>query len=244
LTAADSLHRTANATTVVTVTGAFAASVATNVSSGNAPLTVGFTASGANGTVPYTFDWSFGDGSPNGSGTAVSHTYLAPGVYTATLVATDGLGVQRLLPTTITVAAAPIPLATTLSLSNRTTNCPSASWLTEATAGASGGSPPYVDSWQFGDGSSAIVGPVVNHSFARGGTFLVNLTTTDANGTTAHASERITVTIPSCRTPVVPPAASAAPAWGSEWAYVAIGAAVVLAALAVVVVVWRRRRRA
>ncbi|MEZ5310389.1 MAG: PKD domain-containing protein [Microthrixaceae bacterium] len=56
---------------------------------GNAPLAVAF--SGSTSTVadsPGTYLWTFGDGA-SATGVNVSHTYTAPGNYTATLKVTD-----------------------------------------------------------------------------------------------------------------------------------------------------------
>ncbi len=39
-----------------------------------------------------TYSWTFGDGSPNGSGVATSHTFPGTGNYTVTLTVTDGWG--------------------------------------------------------------------------------------------------------------------------------------------------------
>jgi hypothetical protein len=50
-----------------------------------------FTAALAGGTEPITFTWDFGDGSPIFTGPVASHVY-APGVYTATLTATNSAG--------------------------------------------------------------------------------------------------------------------------------------------------------
>src|SRR5204862_6033771 len=48
---------------------------------------INFSAVSANAT---SFTWNFGDGSPNGTGASVHHTYAAPGSYTVTLTGTDG----------------------------------------------------------------------------------------------------------------------------------------------------------
>ena len=56
--------------------------------SGGAPLTVNFDAS-ASSDKDYTitsYAWDFGEGS-SGSGVTASHTYTAPGIYTAILTA-------------------------------------------------------------------------------------------------------------------------------------------------------------
>jgi hypothetical protein len=50
-----------------------------------------FTAALDGGSEPITFTWDFGDGSPIYTGTTASHQY-APGVYTATLIATNSAG--------------------------------------------------------------------------------------------------------------------------------------------------------
>ena len=57
---------------------------------GSAPLSVDFTGS-AEGMTPTSWDWDFGDGSAHGSGSAPTHVYSTPGVYTVSLSATDGV---------------------------------------------------------------------------------------------------------------------------------------------------------
>jgi glucose/arabinose dehydrogenase len=62
--------------------------------SGNVPLTVRFDASASTDADgdPLTYDWAFGDGSPNGSGVVVDHTYTTSGRFTAILTVHDGRG--------------------------------------------------------------------------------------------------------------------------------------------------------
>ena len=61
--------------------------------SGDAPLTVAFdaSASSAPGGSIVSYAWDFGDGS-SGSGVSASHTYEAPGTFTAVLTVTDTQG--------------------------------------------------------------------------------------------------------------------------------------------------------
>jgi hypothetical protein len=57
--------------------------------SGDAPLTVRFTAFPSGGTGSYDFQWQFGDGATATSRRA-AHTYLSPGVHPAALAVTSG----------------------------------------------------------------------------------------------------------------------------------------------------------
>ncbi len=68
------------------------AQAAANPMSGVAPLAVSFTGSASNGTPPYTFDWSFGDGSAHSSEQSPSHTYASAGTYPVTLTVHDSAG--------------------------------------------------------------------------------------------------------------------------------------------------------
>ncbi|MBI4261622.1 MAG: PKD domain-containing protein, partial [Actinobacteria bacterium] len=86
------------------------AAFAAGPTSGPAPLTVGFAdlSSDPDGD-PLARDWDFGDGSPHLTGAAPSHTYGAPGVYTATLTVTDPGGLSDSAETVITVLVPPPP---------------------------------------------------------------------------------------------------------------------------------------
>ena len=63
--------------------------------SGAAPLQVSFDGTASrdpNAGDTLTYSWSFGDGTANGSGATVSHTYNGTGVYNASLTVRDQLG--------------------------------------------------------------------------------------------------------------------------------------------------------
>ncbi|WBB79182.1 ThuA domain-containing protein [Micromonospora sp. WMMD882] len=74
--------------------------------SGTAPLTVAFdgTATDAEGDTPLTYAWDFGDG---GTATTLdaSHTYTAPGNFTATLTVTDAKGAKAYATVPVKVEA-------------------------------------------------------------------------------------------------------------------------------------------
>ena len=57
---------------------------------------VAFSASATGGQAPYTFTWSFGDGT-DGNGQTVEHAYDLPGTYTATLTVSDAESVSQSL---------------------------------------------------------------------------------------------------------------------------------------------------
>ena len=73
--------------------------------SGTAPVTVNFASTGssdADGSIA-AYEWNFGDGSAVATTPSASHTYTAPGSYTATLKVTDNSGLSAAQSTTITV---------------------------------------------------------------------------------------------------------------------------------------------
>ena len=61
-----------------------------------------FGGSASGGEAPYTYEWSFGDGS-NAQGQYVQHIYDTDGTYTATLTVTDNIGNVDDHTTTVTV---------------------------------------------------------------------------------------------------------------------------------------------
>ncbi len=90
-TVTDAVGATATNTLTITVSSAAALSVTASAdkTSGDAPLTVNFTAAASGGTSPYTYAWDFGDSSTQGSGADVSHTYSSAGTYAVSVQVTD-----------------------------------------------------------------------------------------------------------------------------------------------------------
>ena len=139
---------------------------------------VSFSAAASGGTPPYVFSWNFGDGS-SGSGISVTHSYPTAGTYTVTLTTSDVGGQTKVVTKLISVSAPPPPpptLATNFTLSPTS---PVAGESVTFSAAASGGTPPYSFSWDFGDGGSSS-GSSVAHSFSVAGTYDVVLTMSDA----------------------------------------------------------------
>jgi PKD repeat protein len=83
------------------------ASASASPTTGNAPLSVGFTGSASGGTAPYSYSWNFGDGS-SATTQNPSHTYNSAGTYTATLTVTDSSSPAKTATSTVTITASPI----------------------------------------------------------------------------------------------------------------------------------------
>jgi PKD repeat protein len=113
LTVTDSASPTHTTTAQATVTvssvgAALTASASANPTSGQTPLSVAFTGTATGGTPPYTYSWSFGDGSANSTTQNPSHTYNTAGTYTATLTITDSASPAHNASSTVSITASPI----------------------------------------------------------------------------------------------------------------------------------------
>jgi len=140
-----------------------------------APQNVSFDATLAGGFGTYSYNWSFGDGSPNDTTSTPTHEFRSSGTYTVELQATDAQGRSANLSRTITVAAGftgtvdatppsgDVPLVVNLSVAH------------------SGGTPPFSFDWEFGDGTNAS-GANVSHTYSAVGTYTVLATVEDAPG--------------------------------------------------------------
>ncbi len=148
---------------------------------------VTFAANATGGTVPYTFRWSFGDGSAAVSGNPVQHTYTSKGTFTVKVNATDGNGVTASASKSITVVAQTLHADFSFS-----PTAPTKGSTVTFTAMVTGGTSPYSYSWSFGDGTTGSGNPAM-HSYANAGNYTVMLTVTDMNSATASATHIVTV---------------------------------------------------
>src|SRR5579859_3826037 len=129
------------------------AATSASPTTGNAPLSVSFTGSASGGTAPYSYSWNFGDGSTSTTQNP-SHTYSSAGTYTATLTVTDSASPAHTATSSVTVTVNAIgnPLVATASATPTSGQVP----VNVAFTGtATGGTPPYSYSWNFGDGSTS-----------------------------------------------------------------------------------------
>jgi PKD repeat protein len=154
---------------------------------------VAFTAIGSGGTTPYSFTWSFGDGT-NGTGATTYHTYSKAGNYTVVLTSKDSSSLQQTATsqqTLVITTPPPPPSNLTASFSASVSN-PSVGENVSFTGSATGGIQPYAYSWSFGDSSSG-AGQSLDHSYQSPGTYNVVLTVTDSASHKATSSQTITV---------------------------------------------------
>ncbi len=149
------------------------ADFSSNVTSGDAPLNVGFTDNGKGAT---SWAWDFGDGNNSKEQNPV-HTYSTLGKYTVTLTASNTNGTDSKL-STITVLEKPAPVH------------PVANFIADITEGTAPLSVQFADMstgsptswvWDFGDGASA-TGRNVSHTYRSDGSYTVDLTIANVVG--------------------------------------------------------------
>jgi PKD repeat protein len=162
-------------------------SVEANPSPAYVGVAVNFTAS-ATGTGPFSYSWQFGDGT-NGSGATADHTYARAGTFTATVTVVDnGTGGSNTTSVTEDVYALPTVLIVTDAGANG-----SGSFAFHANLLGGSGAGSFV--WAFGDGAVGR-GENVTHTYTTAGTFVVNVTATDASLRTAYANVTVQVGAP------------------------------------------------
>jgi PGF-pre-PGF domain-containing protein len=126
----------------------------------------------------------FGDGS-NSNTANVVHKYTNPGIYNATLTISNDVS-NKSITKTITVVQPTAPVASFTS--NPTTGTAP---LSVAFTDTSAGLPvPTSWSWDFGDGSNS-TDKNPTHVYSAAGTYTVNLTATNAYGTTSKTAQII-----------------------------------------------------
>jgi len=90
VTVGDSVSGTARAQLNISIK--LQAIAGLSVASDAAPFTVSFVGQAQGGVPPYSYSWSFGDGTSNSSVQDPSHTYASSGAYTAVLTVVDSKG--------------------------------------------------------------------------------------------------------------------------------------------------------
>jgi YVTN family beta-propeller protein len=151
------------------------------------PVSLNATVSG--GTGASQEKWTFDDGT-EAVGPNTSHAWTRPGNYTVTFAYTDALGVTANRSVEVTVHPSLVATFSAGNASSSDTATPGS--LVDFSSNISGGTPPYLESWSFGDGSYAN-GLSVNHSYASAGTYSVKVTLSDAVGGSVGTNLSVTV---------------------------------------------------
>lgn len=196
LTVTDAASVSAQDSVLVVVlppVGTLSASAQASVAVGTAPLAVAFQGSAQGGVSPYTYAWTFGDGSASVSGAAVAHTYATAGSFDAALKVTDSVGATAVAQVPILVRT---PAGDLIASASAIVTTGTAPFLASFSASASGGAGPYNFSWNFDDGSAGAWGSLVAHLYTQPGTYLATVSVTDAAGNVTVAHAQVSVSSP------------------------------------------------
>ena len=137
------------------------------------------------GVAPYTYAWTFGDGSANTS-SSPGHAYDTPGMYSVRLAVTDSnnssavavLGIYVDAVINASPGAQPDPTEVGLS--------------TQFLPSASGGAGPDFYNWSFGDGNWSDLGAPY-HTYSAAGNYTAVMVFADSGGGSARATFGVTV---------------------------------------------------
>ncbi len=138
-----------------------------------------FSFSGTEGNQPASFQWNFGDGTPNSTARDPVHVFAMHGSFTIVLTVRDVDGDEH-------VAVFPVPLIVVedlepvASFSTNVTVVFVNNWIAFTFNGTSGNEPSNI-TWVFGDGSIAS-GASVLHKYIAIGDYMFSVTVTDADG--------------------------------------------------------------
>jgi PKD repeat protein len=198
VTATDPQGKSATDTVEITVTQAGnqapVVQAAADPVSGDAPLEVRFTAHGSDpdGPGPLIYLWDFDDGGANQFGSTVTHRYMEPGTYTATVTATDGRGAFDTAEVEVTVADPPgnRPPSVQIAADPRSGSAPLTVRFTSAATDPDGDRVSSV--WDFGNGDQA-GGAGATYTYTVPGTYTASVTVTDPSGASDSDSVQITV---------------------------------------------------
>jgi PKD repeat protein len=175
-----------------------------------APATLEFEAEITGGMEPYTISWGFGDGDSeeeeeevDDNDDTVEHTFDVADTYNVDAFVTDSSGRTTSDSTEITVEPPP-PLTAVEIIPSDTEGTAPATF--EFEANVTGGTEPFIYSWDFGDGSVEVDDndDTVEHTFDVADTYNVDLTVIDSTGRTVSDSTLITVEAPPPPPPPLP----------------------------------------
>jgi len=158
--------------------------------SNNNPFEFTFRGKASDGNRPYTYEWTFGDGTV-GEGMRIRHTYGAPGSYTVTLRVTDEDGEFGQAWTTVVISAPPVIDYFDYWPRPARLNSPVTFWVNATDPDGGLISSCY---WDFGDGTSVTSAERwADHTYSAAGWYEAVVTVTDDEG--QSASSNVTVEV-------------------------------------------------
>jgi PKD repeat protein len=156
------------------------------------PITFAGTSSG--GVGPFTYVWTFGDGTQGTGALTPSHTYASPGSYTATFIVTDSLGQTSQSTTIATVSDAGPPTVSAGGPYSGLTGTAVTFTATASDPNPAEQSAGFTYVWTFGDGGTAVTAvPTVSYSYSAAGSYPATVTITDSDGDTASDSTSVVI---------------------------------------------------
>jgi hypothetical protein len=149
----------------------------------DAPIT--FRASPVGGTGPFTYRWSFSDGT-SGDGSPVVHAFPGAGVVYGNVSVKDGTG-SVVNGTVAAVVESPLAVRPTADPMHADTGTP-----VRFSSGATGGTAPLEFVWLFGDGASSSAADP-DHTYTLSGTFTAHVWVNDSSTDATNASVTVRV---------------------------------------------------
>ncbi len=130
----------------------------------------------AGGTPPFTYSWTWGDGSGATSGPSASHTYNTAGYYNVCLTITDSAGCTGTnCDTSYNIKSC---------LAHFTVSADTSVAYTVNTLSQSTGVPPVTYTWTWGDGNNGNGPGTASHTYSNYGFYDICLLVTDSTGCT------------------------------------------------------------
>ncbi|MGE0083228.1 MAG: PKD domain-containing protein, partial [Desulfococcaceae bacterium] len=163
---------------------------------------VSFQGNVTGGDAPFSYFWNFGGGAENSHVLNPGNViFPKPGTYTVIFTVTDADGDLHSASVTVTVKEKEIPdTVPEVSIAAFPNSC-GIPCIICFEAEITGGNPPFICQWNFGDGQANSDCNAV-HTFIAAGNYTVTLTVTDADGDIAEDS--VMITVAEGETPVTP----------------------------------------
>lgn len=143
-------------------------------------LNVTFAASAQGGTSPYNYSWRFSDGTTPGFGSSLTRKFLLAEVLQATVWGNDSSGQSSNATVNVSVNFSP---DASIEIKPTPTDVGVPVYFAAVNYG---GTAPFQDSWNLGDGTT-FTGTSLHHTYSAPGTYLVTLFDNDSVGRTGEA---------------------------------------------------------